>query len=203
MSRVATHSPDQRRPESRGMTLVEVLAAMCVIAIVSTGLIATSILIRRLTELAVYQSSVAAIMQGYLEQVKNMPFELVPISPPSGTDMTAGTYTTMYTLATRKDDATADSLVLSPLSPLRPQDISAPAVPTTVYDNVKTFDVNRAGDLTFHIWLWVEDRTPSGMGATQQAKAITLLYMWQVQDGRTTRSYVGLIKNLRSLVPTY
>jgi hypothetical protein len=45
--------------------------------------------------------------------------------------------------------------------------------------------------------------TPSGYSPAQQAKAITLLYMWQIQDGRTTRSYPGVIKNLRSLVPTH
>ncbi len=187
----------------RGLTIVEVTIAISLIAIVSTSLIAASILIRRLTETAVYQSSVAAIMQGYLEQIKNMPYDLVPISPPAGTDRAASTYATMYSIPTQKDDVTADPIVLSPLSPLSVADLNLPAVPAAVYDNVKTFDVNRAGDLTIHIWAWVQDLTPSGYGATQQAKAITILYMWQVQDGSITRSYSGVIKNLRSLVPTY
>jgi hypothetical protein len=76
-------------------------------------------------------------------------------------------------------------------------------VPTVAYDNIKVFDVNRAADLTIHIWVWIEDKTPSGFGATQQAKALTLLYMWQIRDGNITRSYTGVIKNIRSLVPTY
>lgn len=186
----------------RGMTLVEVIVAMCVVAVVSTSLIASSVLIRRLTELSVYQSSVAAIMQGYLEQIKNMPYDMLPLSPASGTSM-GGAYSTSYSLATQKDDVTPDPLVLSPLSPLSPANLRPPTVPSGVYDNSKTFDVNRAADLTIHIWVWIEDRTPSGTGPTQQAKAITLLYMWQVQDGNTTRSYTGVIKTLRSLVPTY
>ncbi|MDQ1249778.1 MAG: hypothetical protein QG597_4154 [Actinomycetota bacterium] len=185
------------------MTLVEVVTAMCLIALVSTSLISASVLIRRLTEVAVYQSSVAAIMQGYLEQIKNMPYDMLPISPPSGTTMSASTYTTMYSLATQKDDVTADPLVLSPGTPLAPANLSPPTVPSAVYDNSKLFDVNRAEDLTIHIWVWIEDKTPSGSSTTQQAKAITLLYMWQIQDGSTTRSYTGVIKNLRSLVPTY
>ncbi len=191
------------RRSRRGMTLVEVVTATCVIAIVSTGLIATSILTRRLTEIAVYQSSVASIMQGYLEQIKNMPYDLLPISPAAGANMADAAYATQYSLPTQKDDITADPLVLSPLSPLSPANLSPPTVPSTVYDNVKVFDVNRAGDLSIHIWVWIEDRTPSGYGATQQCKAITLLYMWQIQDGSATRSYTGVIKNLRSLVPTY
>ena len=185
------------------MTLVEVVVALCLIAIVSTSLIATSVLSRRLTEVAVYNTSVASIMQGYLEQIKNMPYDMLPLSPPSTTSMSASSYAGMYSLATQKDDVTADPLVLSPLPTLSPASLSPPTVPTVVYDNVKTFDVNRAADLTIHIWVWVVDKTPSGFGATQQAKAITLLYMWQIQDGSTTRSYTGMITNLRSLVPTY
>ena len=182
---------------------MEVVAAMCLVAMVSTSLIAASVLIRRLTEVAVYQSSVTAIMQGYLEQIKNMPYDMLPLSPASGTDKTASTYASLYALATQKDDVTADPLILSPLAPLTPANLTPPAVPSAVYDNSKTFDVNRAADLTIHIWVWIEDKTPSGTGTTQQAKAITLLYMWQIQDGNTTRSYTGVIKNLRSLVPTY
>ena len=188
---------------ARGMTLVEVVTAVGVIALVSTSLIAASVLIRRLTEVAVYQSSVAAIMQGYLEQIKNMPYDMLPLSPPAGTSMTTTTYIGQYSLATQKDDVTADPLVLSPLPLLTVGNLTPPTVPSAVYDNSKVFDVNRASDLTVHIWIWIEDKTPSGYGATQQAKAITLLYMWQIQDGTTTRSYTGVIKNLRSLVPTY
>lgn len=185
------------------MTLVEVVAAICLIAIVSTSLIAASILTRRLTEVAVYHSSVASIMQGYLEQIKNMPYDMLPLSPPAGTSRTDPVYPTMYALATQKDDVTADPLVLSPLAPLSPASLSPGTTPSTVYDNAKTFDVNRANDLTIHIWIWIEDRTPGGFGATQQAKAITLLYRWEIRDGSTTRHYTGMIKNLRSLVPTY
>jgi hypothetical protein len=185
------------------MTLVEVVVAVCLIAIVSTSLIATSMLSRRLTEIAVYQSSVASIMQGYLEQIKNMPYDMLPLSPPNGTSMAESTYTSIYTLPTQKDDVTADPLHLSPLAPLTPANLTPPNVPSGVYDNIKVFDVNRASDLTIHIWIWIQDATPTGFGATQQAKAITLLYMWQIRDGSTTRSYTGMIKNLRSLVPTY
>lgn len=187
----------------RGMTLVEVVTAIGVIGIVSTSLIAASMLTRRLTEIAVYQASVTAIMQGYLEQIKNMPFESLPFSPPAGTSMSSGTYATTYALTTQRDDVTADPLILSPLAPLTTANLAPPAIPTTVYDNTKTFDVNRANDLTLHIWVWIEDLTPTGYSPAQQAKAITLLYMWQIQDGRTTRSFTGVIKNLRSLVPTH
>ena len=192
-----------KKSSLQGMTLVEVATAVGVIAIISTSLIAASILTRRLTEIAVYQSSVAAIMQGYLEQVKNMPYDMLPISPPSGTSKTASTYAANYSIATQKDDVTTDPLILSPLPSLTPASLTPPTVPSAVYDNSKTFDVNRAADLTIHVWIWIEDMTPGGYGATQQAKGITLLYMWQIQDGQTIRSYTGMIKNLRSLVPTF
>jgi hypothetical protein len=185
------------------MTLVEVITAMCIIALTSTSLIAASVLARRLTEIAVYQSSVVAIMQGYLEQVKNMPFETLPLSPAAGTDTTPASYLTQYKIETLRDDVTPDALYVSPLSVLSPANVASGTVPAGVYDNAKTFDVNRAGDLTIHIWVWIEDKTPAGYGATQQAKALTLLYMWQVHDGKDIRSYVGVVKNIRSLVPTW
>lgn len=206
-SRLGAHPTSLATPARlrvRGMTLVEIFVALCVIALISTSLISASVLTRRLTEVAVYQSSVAAIMQGYLEQIKNMPYDMLPISPPASTSMTTGTYVASNTLATQKDDVTADPLILSPLPVLTVASLSPPTVPTAVYDNVKVFDVNRAADLTIHIWVWIEDKTPGGFGtATQQAKALTILYMWQIRDGTTTRSYTGVIKNIRSLVPTY
>jgi len=185
------------------MTLVEVATAIGLIAMISTSLIAASILTRRLTEIAVYQSSVAAIMQGYLEQIKNMPYDMLPLSPPAGTSTAASNYVSQYSLATQKDDVIADPLILSPLAPLTPANLSPPALPSSVYANTKMFDVNRASDLTLHIWVWIQDLTPAGYGATQQAKVITLVYMWQIRDGNNTRSYTGMIKNLRSLVPTF
>jgi hypothetical protein len=202
-SRAPARAGRPRRILNRGMTLVEVATAIGLIAMISTSLIAASILTRRLTEVAVYQSSVAAIMQGYLEQIKNMPYDMLPLSPPAGTSMTASTYVSQYSLATQKDDVTADPLILSPLAPLTPASLSPPAVPSSVYGNVKMFDVNRASDLTLHIWVWIQDLTPGGYGATQQAKVITIVYMWQIQDGTNTRSFTGMIKNLRSLVPTF
>jgi hypothetical protein len=191
-----------RHRSRRGMTLVEVATAVGLIAVISTSLIAASILARRLTEVAVYQASVAAIMQGYVEQIKNMPYALLPLSPAAGTDKTTGSYAITYSLPTQKDDVTTDPLIVSPLPEITLASLTPPTVPAAVYDNVKTFDVNRANDLTIRIWVWVEDKTPAGFG-TQQAKAITLLYMWQIQDGENTRSYPGVIKNLRSLVPTF
>ena len=186
-----------------GLTLFEIAIAMSFISVISLSLIAASVLIRRLTEVSVYQASVAAIVQGYVEQIKNMPYTVLPISPASGTNMAGSTYTSLYSITTQKDDTTSDALVLSPLPALVPSNLSPPTIPSAVYDNSKTFDVNRAGDLSMHIWVWIEDKTPSGYGATQQAKAIAILYMWQIQDGSTTRSYTGMIKSLRSLVPTF
>ena len=117
------------------MTLVEVVTAMCLIAVVSVSLIAASVLTRRLTEVAVYQSSVAAILQGYLEQIKNMPFDMLPISAPSGTSTSGSSYASLYAVATQKDDVTSDSLILSPLAPLSLASLSPPTVPSGVYDH--------------------------------------------------------------------
>ena len=176
---------------------------MAVVSITAMGLLGMTLLSSRLTEGAIYRASVTAISQGFIEQTKNMPYELVPVSPVHGTDMTAATYVGLYSVPTLKDDVTQDPIVLSPLPALSRADVTLGTVPNGVYDNVKTYDVARAGDLVIHVWAWVEDATPAAAGTTQAVKAVTLLYMWQVRDGSKTRNYVDRVKMIRSLVPTY
>jgi hypothetical protein len=69
------------------MTLVEVTLAMAILALMLGGVLATLIQTRRLTEGSVSQNSALTIVQGYVEQMKNMDLKDVvnsPTDPASG-----------------------------------------------------------------------------------------------------------------------
>jgi hypothetical protein len=186
------------------MSLVEVMMGIAVITIVSISLLATLVQTRRMTELCLYQNAAVSITQGYIEQIKNVPYDTIPLSPTEGTDMTAAGYATTYFLPTQKDDVTLDPIVLSPLPVINPDNVDPDTPPTSgAYANVKVFDVNRTGDLTLHLYAWVEDRTPGGVTPTQQLKGISILYLWQFRDGARTHAFMGTVRTLRSIVPTF
>lgn len=186
------------------MTLVEIIVATGILSFVIATSLGSFMTARRLTEATIFKSAATAAVQGYLEQIKNMDYALVYTSPVAGTSM-SGNYSTTATnfISTQADEVTTDNLVLSPLPRLSSSSVTVGTVPSAVYDNVKTFTVTRTNDLTIHIWVWVEDMTPSGVTPTQQVKGITLLYMTEYSDGATKRYEVSSLRTFRSQVPTF
>ena len=189
------------------MTLVEIMVAMTVLVFIMSTVFYAFILARRITEGAIFNVSTNSIVQGYVEQIKNMDYASVSISPASGTSTTSSSYSTSSAnkILTQLDETTADTLVLSPLPVVNPATLTASTGtgPAGYYPNVKTFTVSRANDLTLTIWLWVEDKTPSTASATQQVKGLTLIYLSSYFDGSRTRYAIGSVHSMRSLVPTY
>ena len=186
------------------MTLAEIIVAMGILSFVVAGTYGSFLTARRLTEATVYKSASTAAVQGYLEQIKNMDYTLVYLSPVAGTAMT-GNYsiTSGNFIATQADETTTDNLVLSPLPRLSASSVSVGTVPSAVYDNVKVFTVNRANDLTIHVWVWVEDMTPTGVTPPQQVKGITMVYMTEFRDGGNKRFEISSLRTFRSQVPTF
>ena len=211
---------------------MEIAISMTVLAMIMSGVIAVLIQSRRLTEGSIYQNSATTIVQGYIEQMKNMELADLPyytsggtLVAGSGTDADANlsyynyTSNTLVTgpktgctasndISTRLDEATRDPLFISSGSP---PDISTitpgNAAPTGVIDNVKLIDINQtpstnADDLQVRLWVWVQDVTISGTSATT-ARAITILYQWRVKDGSRFRYSKGSVRTIHSDVPTF
>ena len=57
---------------ARGMTLSEVMVALFVLSLSILGILGVQMQSRRLTEGSIYQNTALTIVQGYLEQIKNM-----------------------------------------------------------------------------------------------------------------------------------
>ena len=185
------------RTARSAFTLVEVMIASAVMTILLGGVLALIIQSRRLTEGSIVQNSVNTIMQGYIEQMKNMDFAAVAV--PVDTSIT-------YTVPTALDEATPDPLTISQGAP----PTTLPAIgttPTGAIDNVKniaikTPAINPSDTVSLTIWLWVQDLTGTSPNVNG-AKAITMIYTYRFRDGGRLRTFRNSIRSIRSVVPTF
>ena len=193
-------SAASRRPARRAFTLVEVMIASMVMTILLGGVLALILQSRRLTEGSIVQNSVNTIMQGYIEQIKNMDFASVAVSP-------AALASPEPTVPTALDEATPDPLTLSwGTSPSSMPAIGS-AAPTGAIDNVKNIAIKTpplhpADTITITIWLWIQDLTGTATNVTG-SKSITMIYTYQFRDGGRLRTFRGSVRSIRSVVPTF
>ncbi len=183
-----------RRSSQSALTIVEVMVALGVLAMLMFGLFAALLQSRRLTEASIYQNSANTIIQGYIEQMKNMEFEEL----------------SRAIIPTRLDDITMDTLTPSALPIINPSAVVLGTIPSGVTDNVKTVDVNNTptistDDLTLHIWIWVQGLDSPAAASLAQARVlgITMVYVWEHRDGSQMRRFLGNVRTIRSFVPTF
>jgi prepilin-type N-terminal cleavage/methylation domain len=211
-----SHAPTARK--TSGFTLVEVIVAVLVLSMFVGGMLATLIQSRNLTEGSIYQNSANTIMQGYIEQIKNMEFTDLPYT--SGNTLFPGSVpgesTTLLTRGVRRVSA-ADGGMENIRDPLRiststtipdPSAILADGVPSNVADNIKVFDINNTpdnphDDLRLRIWIWIRDLSDPSSDATS-LRGITVIYAWRPNNtNANSRSFVGTVRTIRSAVPTF
>ena len=163
---------------------------------------------RRLSEGSIYQNSATTIVQGYIEQMKNMEFNDLPYITSAGT-VVSGTGTTSTEIPTRLNASTPDPLIISTattIPALSTITTTASTALTGVTDNVKIVDVNStpttADDLRLNLRVWVQDITNAGISATQ-VRSITIHYAWRSGAGANARVLRGSVRSIRSAVPTY
>lgn len=183
----------------RAFSIPEIMIATLILALVLGGLLAMIIQSRRLTEGSIVQSAVNTIIQGYLEQMKNMAYSDLTVSPSSSG--------TTLEIPTRLDESTADPLTLSWGAPPNPIPAPSAANPTNAITNTKTINlrtpaVTAADTLSLRIWVWVQDLSGSATNVTN-AKSITIIYTYDVRDGGRTKTFRNSIRSIRSVVPTY
>ena len=167
-------------------------------AIVLGGTLALIMQTRRLTEGSIVQMATVNVLQGYIEQMKNMDYNSLRISPSaSGTTVV---------IPTQLDEVTADPLTLSWGTP--PSSLPAlSVVPTGAITNTKNITirnpaVNPNDTISINLWIWVQDLTGVAANVTN-AKAITIIYTYRFRDGGRIRDFRGSIRSIRSVVPTF
>lgn len=204
---------------------------MTLLALLIAGIIAVLIQSRRLTEGSICQNSANTIVQGYIEQMKNMELTDLPYYTSAGS-LVAGSGTSAdanlsyynynsntLTAGPRPgcsanneipsllDDTTRDPLFISSGDPPAANSIiPGAAAPSGIIDNVKLVDINQtpltnADDLQLRLWVWIKDLTGAGADVTV-VRSITIVYQWRVKDGALFRYSIGTVRTIRSDVPT-
>ena len=147
------------------MTLMEVIVAMGVMAIMMAGVLAAFMQTRRLASASVGQNCAVTIVQGYVEQLKNIPLQAFVNADPEDAQNNPN-LTHSFALPTMKDQTRAANASDPPPNRLMttPSTVSLATLlgqppgttPTGAVDNLQTFDVDSrtaAGTTTWSaIW---------------------------------------------------
>jgi Tfp pilus assembly protein PilV len=193
----------------RAVTLVELMIAVTLLSVGVIAVLGSLLHARRLSEGSIYQNAAVTIVQGYVEQMKNMEFADLPCITPSGT-VIAGTGTTSTQVPTRLSATVSDPLIISTATTIPAVstiNASASSALTGVTDNIKLIDVNGTSsdttdDLRLNLRVWVQDVSNTSVSATQ-VRSITIHYAWQSGTGLNARTYRSSVRTIRSAVPTY
>ncbi|MFA6960077.1 MAG: hypothetical protein WC205_04905 [Opitutaceae bacterium] len=193
----------------RGMTLIELAISSTLLSIGMIAIFGSLIYSRKLSEGSIYQNAAITVVQGYIEQMKNMEFADLPYITSTGA-VVAGSGATSTQIPTRLNADTTDPLIISTaktIPDLSTIGVTASTALAGVTDNIKSIDINSTpsvttDDLRLNIRVWVKDVTNTGISATQ-VRSITIQYAWQGGLGSTSRIYRSSVRSIRSAVPTY
>ena len=183
----------------RGLTLVECMVSLSILAFMLLSLLQVLIHSRRTTEESIAQASTLTAIEGYMEQMKSMDYDDLPTSEATNPSSDPEVPTLL-------DQTTSDTIYLSWGSP--PATLpDTGSSPTGAVDNVRLLDINNtpateADDLKINIWTWVSDLTGTATDV-ESCKAITLIYTWEFTDGARTRIHRNIVRSMRSVVPTF
>lgn len=139
-------APASRPRRCRGLTLVEVMFAVGVLTIAVGGVLATFMQSRRLTEGSVYQNAALTIVQGYIEQIKNMDMNQMVGDPSGNLVLPAGSYTIPVYFDKNNPDALKTSTGSPPTVAMMNKGVTPVGV--GVQDNLKGFDMAKDLDAT-------------------------------------------------------
>lgn len=196
------------------------VVASFILVILSAGIFGALIQTRKLTEGSIRQNSANTIIQGYVEQIKNMELSELPYITKAGTLMPgviAGSPAVLQTRsATQVSDPSDPTKLINQADPFTISTSTAiPALsailsmtpPAGVTDNIKIFDINNtpdiaSDDLRLRIWIWINDMTDTSVDATR-VRGITIIYAWRAVGAPDKHSFVGSVRTIRSAVPTF
>lgn len=193
--------------------MVEIMVAGAVMGIMSLGMLQAMLQSRRVTEGSILQNSALNIMQGYIEQLKNMDYADLTVSPAVGAGSVEIDLTPDNELDNDPTDTSIDPLIL-------PLQLSHGTAPTTVpaigasaplgaVDNERrvlirytSLTPTEADRITVNFWIWVKDLTGE-VTDLSEAKSITIIYTYTVRDGGRIKRFRHQIRSIRTVVPSH
>ncbi len=185
-----------------GVTLVEVMVAMALMAGLSTSLIGMVVQSRRLTESSVLHAAATSLVYGLIEQMKGLDYNTLLPSTVVDAQAPVSSNPPYIRLRVNQDEVvwlqtvyTAASNPSVPQAPTSTPDASATAASLGAVDNVvgqlQLSSVTGASSqpLKMHIWVWV-DEIPEVSNDVTEVKKVTVVYSYSYLDGRTVRTAI-------------
>ncbi len=175
-----------KRKSKSAFTLVEVMMGTMIFAIAGVGVLTGLLQARKMTEGSIYVATATTVAQGYIEQIKNMEFNLLDGS----------------TIPELISQGTPDSLTISPLvADVETGDTTTDIVNTRAID-INNTPSNSEDDLNINFVVYVQDITDEANGV---GDARRIVLRWDYTDN-TTGSDVAVGNTLyaiRSRIPTF
>ena len=197
-------APRNRLRSTRALTLVEVVFASVILTMVLLGVLQGMLQSRRQTEGSVRQSSVASLVQGYLEQLKSIKYGDLPSSPAttpgSGTATDWATAGNTITVLDSSQNASTICLAAGAAPTTLPVISTLPTDASMRTEQVDIDNINASADnSTLNMWVWINDLTGTNV---VNCKSIVIVYQWTVKDGGRIRYFSDMTRTIRSIVPT-
>lgn len=199
----APFRPRRRHPTQLGMTLVETMLSMTLLAMTLLGFLGSFVQSRRVTESSVLHAAASGVVYGIIEQMKGIDYTT---QLPSATidaadaDVPVGAVEPYYNVRVRiNQDKTvwlrpiytaADG---TPQAPTTTPDVSATAASVGAINNyigsipLSTVTGTTSQNISLNLWLWI-DEIPDTDRDVAQVKKITLVYTYSYLDGGRTRT---------------
>jgi prepilin-type N-terminal cleavage/methylation domain-containing protein len=183
----------------RGLTLVEVMVALTLMATIMIGFIGSFLNSRRVTESSVLHAAATSLVYGVIEQMKGLDY--TTLLPSNEVDTEAPDEIenlTPYVRVRINQDLTVwlqtvyTAAGATPRGPTTTPSASATAADVGAIDNfigrlpLSTVTGTASQDLSLNIWLWI-DEIPDVTRDVSEVKRITLVYTYSYLDGGRER----------------
>lgn len=199
------------------MTIVEVMFASGILAMVLLGVLQGMLQSRRMTEGSIRQATCASLVQGYMEQIKSLKYATTLNALPSSPSATPGSGTLTdwqdyvgtpgtddsNPVLTLKDSSQADVdfCLTAGAAPAALPDIST--LPTNASLHTESVDIDNISsntdNCTLNMWVWINSLSGTNL---ENCKSIVIVYQYTVRDGGRVRYYSDMMRTVRSIVPT-
>lgn len=186
-----------------GLTLVEVMVSLTIMATVMAGFLGTFVQSRRVTEASVLHAAASSMIYGIIEQIKGLeytemlPSEVDDYHPDNPSErlgeapfvrvrINQDRTTWLRVVYTKQSDSPN-----TPRGPTTTPAATATAESVGAIDNflgeipLSTVTGTTAQHLSLNLWVWIDELAPTG--DVSEVKKITVVYTYSYMDGNTER----------------
>lgn len=193
----------EKRNAVRGLTLVEVMVSLTLMATVALAFLSTFIQSRRVTESSVLHAAATSMVYGIIEQIKQLDYTTLLPNYETDPSEPAGLTPPYVRVRINQDQvvwlrvvhtpAPTDGSTPTPAGPTTTPAASATATSVGAVDNfigslpLSTVTGSASQEINLNLWLWI-DEIPDTGDDVSEVKKITLVYTYSYLDGSVTRT---------------